>query len=288
MLGIVLLHWHNTDDVLRLLHQIVSWGEIRPQLCIVDNSQSWSSNLPPNVHLITPSTNLGYGGGCNLAIEWLANQGCSYYGLLNVDINIREQDVKTLLQQLAQDGSMACIGPALRETKGGHTYFVVGGRHPGKALATHITTETLENLEDQIVDYIPGTALFIKNAAWQKIGILDVDYFFSGEVADWGLRAKSQGWTLAICPEVIIDHHRHNNNRPVLYAYYSLRNRYKIISSHLGEDAATYRSALIRRSARQILSAILSGRWSHASALYDAMRDGMKGRFGRSEKYATV
>jgi GT2 family glycosyltransferase len=59
---------------------------------------------------------------------------------------------------------------------------------------------------DQRSDYISGACLVVKRRTIEDIGLLDEDFFFFFEDADYSLRAKQANWRLSIAPGLHIQH----------------------------------------------------------------------------------
>lgn len=56
------------------------------------------------------------------------------------------------------------------------------------------------------VAYVPGVVLLARRGLFETIGLLDEQYFFSGEIADFGKRARDKGYRLCVDLDVHATH----------------------------------------------------------------------------------
>jgi len=284
---IIILHWHNTAEVNLLLQQISSWDRDEFVTIVVDNSQDFDASPFEWVTMLSPDENMGFAGGNNLGIRHALDSGSSYVLLLNADIDITATDVTTLLQDL-QKNNLAAIAPVLLETHNEKQVYNYGGRNP----ITHSNTRiaTTETVDPKIKpDYLPGTAVLIDTKAFDKIGLLDESYFFSGEIADWFLRLGGEtDMQFEIHSDTIVEHFSSGNEsyRSTHYIYYSLRNRYLLIRKFGGADAKKLSQIWTKTLRRQMIGALLRLQFNRFMTIYRAIKDGFGGRFGKSLFYS--
>ena len=160
---------------------------------------TWSvlSAALPADNLIRSAVNLGYGGGNNLGIKRALTAKLEYVLLLNTDAEISPAGVSRLLARLATHPEISIIGPVIHEGNGRATQLLVGGRDIARHSSTRIAVPPgdLKHLPDypiHQVDYVSGTVFLARGRVLQEIGLLDEDYFFSGEVADFCKRARDR------------------------------------------------------------------------------------------------
>ena len=70
---------------------------------------------------------------------------------------------------------------------------------------------------------------------FERVGLFDERFFFSGETADLCARARAQGYRSFVDLEVMADHDTRatsRTKRETLYTYYSLRNRMLYVRKH--------------------------------------------------------
>lgn len=285
--GIVIVHWNNTDLVYKMSQEIDSWDEDSFECIVVDNSDDYPDDQnKAHLTILRPGANSGFAGGCNIGIEKSLELGCDQILLLNADVVVALEDINTLKEFLNSDPELAAVAPVLREEHNGVMSYHKGGLNPMKSSNTRAAMATLGEKPGKIF-YLPGTVLLIKSRAIKDIGPLDTEYFFSGEVADWFFRLHATHWKFALCENVVVDHLSEGNeaHRGRNYIYYSLRNRYLMISKYGDSESRSLRRKWTNQLRRQLVGAYLRLDIAGAQVVFDAMDDGLKGRFGKSRKY---
>ena len=135
----------------------------------------------------------------------------------------------------------------------------------------------------QPVDYVPGTVFLARRTVFEQVGLLDEQYFFSGEIADFCRRAKAYGHDAFVALDVLAEHdtgHAPSRLRDTLYAYYSLRNRYLFVRKHHGSETARLFAYWTWVGSQQIARSLMRGNASRARALYLALAHGLTNRYG--------
>ncbi len=153
--------------------------------------------------------------------------------LLNSDATISESCVKQLLECMKHSPDLGVVGPLLEE--GGRNY--AGGRNIGVHSRTRIPYKPKDGDSESgllTVDYVPGSVLLARREAFEKAGLLDEEFFFSGEIADFCRRVQLAGLKCAVYTGCRASHAPDANStmRETLYSYYTLRNRFLFIRRH--------------------------------------------------------
>lgn len=293
---VVLLNWNQGKPVRVLLQGLLSWTSLPVRPWIVDNASTDPSSrmLPsdfPQANHLRNELNLGYAGGINTALTAIREAAGpdDLVLLLNNDIRIDEKTVVMLCDGLARHPHAGMIGPVLSEGSSDNPRKSWGGRNMGDHLYTRISTPPSSIPADGCisVDYVPGTVLLFRASLIDRVGLLDEDYFFSGEIADYAARAKAAGFGCLICTLAEAEHHAHDEYalRSSLYLYYSLRNRFLYVRKH---QPLRYKHACMKWTGigfAMVIKQLLSGRVNGARAVYLAIRDGRHGVVGNRNEY---
>jgi GT2 family glycosyltransferase len=283
--GIIILHWHNKTEVEALLRELVSWEVSANELIIVDNSGDYErTDSSRQITVTSGHANLGFAGGCNYGIKTAFEKDCQRILLLNADIALQKSDIVALHQMLDQNKTLAAVAPVLKEIRDGQVTFHKGGQHPLHHSNTRIVSNSGDN---NSIAYLPGTVLLMRKEVIDEIGLLDEKYFFSGEIADWFLRLQHTSWTFALHPDVVVEHFNSGNESYRLkhYIYYSLRNRYLFIQKFGGNQEVMLKQKWTNQLRRQLVGALLRFDFSKFMTILHAVRDGVSGRYGKSEKF---
>ena len=283
-LAIIIINWNKAEDTLHCLYRITQWSGLKPELIVVDNGSSQEDlsllqNAGSSFQLIINETNRGYAGGNNAGITRALDEEFPYIMLLNSDATISESCVKQLMQCMKYSPDLDVLGPLLEE--GGRIY--AGGRNIGVYSRTRIPYEPRDSDSELItVDYVPGSVLLARKEAFEKVGQLEEEFFFSGEIADFCKRVQLAGLKCAIYTGCRASHAPDIDStmRETLYNYYTLRNRFLFIRRHFRYTKIFWSLRWVLEGIEQIIIALLKGKRKRAHALWLGLRDGVSGRFG--------
>ncbi len=286
-LAIIILNWNATDDTIRCVREIAAWERLRPAIWVVDNSSAGDdvetiAHACPEAHIVRNPSNLGFSGGSNRGIQAARQAGDVPILLLNNDASIDEASVAHMLQTLQEDDTIGLVGPLLFDNDDAHTFISAGAKNPVLHHQTRVVT--LPQAKIQEVEAISGTAILIRPAVFEAVGLLDEDYFFSTELADLCRRARqTAGYRCVIDARAHAYHHvsRSAGFRSALYPYYIARNRFLYVRKFypalpqllLTGFWASYSLALS-------VKLRLTGERAACRAVWLGLVDGLQGRFG--------
>lgn len=283
-LAIVIINWNKAQEVLHCVYTISSWTELKAEIIIIDNGSSPEEaalllNSKFRFQLIINERNRGYAGGNNIGISKALDEGFSYIMLLNSDATISDHCSRQLLECISHSPELGVVGPLLDE--GGRNY--AGGRNIGIHSMTRIRyNPQMSNSELINVDYVPGSVLLARREAFEKAGLLDEDFFFSGEIADFCKRVQLRGLKCAVFTGCRASHapDADSTMRDTLYSYYTLRNRFLFIRRHFRYSTLFWSMRWVVEGIEQIMIALLKGNRARAHALWLGLRDGVLGKYG--------
>lgn len=286
--AVVVVNWARLDEPVEAAVAALRWRALDPLVIVVANEcdPTRAERLrreAPGAQLLANPHNLGFAGANNRALrELLARRtdGDAPMGalLLNSDAVLSESAAEAMARALAERPGLAAVGVALREA--GRMSF--GGRDISLAWNTRSLAPPAPIPVLIDAEYVPGAAALLRLDAVAAVGLLDEDYFFSGEMADWCDRARAAGWHCGVLTSHVVEHAARDSAalRDVLYAYYSLRNRFVFIRKRARPRARVW--AWAARGARMGASALARGRMAQARAMFAAVADGLRGRMGRA------
>jgi hypothetical protein len=286
-LSVVILNWNAAEDTMACLRSVQAWeatGVIgRPAIWVVDNG-----SCPPEIeavreqfpraHVLRSLTNRGFAGGNNLGIEAALGSGTDAVLLLNNDASVDASSVVAMLATLGSDPAIGVVGPTIWHQG---TCVSAGGRDIARHGVTHLRpSEPPTTLLD--VDYVSGTVALVKRQVFERVGLLDEDYFFAGEMADLCHRARLRGFRSVTDPRARARHDldRSSRQRRTLHPYYIVRNRFLFVRKHYPRRRAWLYPRWIARAAVTTLAALYRGNWRGARAVTLGVLDGVRGRFG--------
>lgn len=179
--------------------------------------------------------NTGYAGGNNAGIRHALEYSADYILILNNDARIEPDTVEKLVATAEKNREVGIVAPVIVEQnqKNNSKFKTIshGSIRWLQVQLRHIPTSDNKLLAKRYWlkpnEYIPGAAMLVKREVFEKIGLLDENYFLYFEDADFSLRALRAGFSLKIVKNVVAHHQPQTSTRklgaPVLL-YYHYRN----------------------------------------------------------------
>lgn len=299
-LAIIILNWNRSDQTRQCVHTIRAWAGLTPDIWIVDNAscpeqKQLLDQEKSRCHCIFSEANLGFAGGNNLAIRQILQSDCQFVLLLNNDAEIAEDNLLKLIASFQADQHLGIVGPLLHEQGNNPELVSAGGRN----MAYHPHTRILKKHKDlwtsststvlAPVEYVPGAVALVKLEVFRTAGLLDENYFFSGEMADFCVRTRQHGYRCAINTASEANHTGSGHSATshnALYTYYQLRNRF-LFSRKFYYPQLWYLFPLWTcYGLSMLLRALVKIDTSQAKAIMLALTDGWHARFGnRNDKF---
>jgi GT2 family glycosyltransferase len=183
-----------------------------------------------------------------------------------------------MLQTLASAPEIGVVGPTVWHQG---KCVSMGGRDIVRYGTTHLRLrEPPTTVLD--VDYVPGTIALVKREVFERVGLLDEDYFFGGEMADLCHRARLCGYRSVTDPRgrALHDLARSSQERDTLHIYYVVRNRFLFARKHHARQKARLYARWTMRASVTTLAALCRGNWKRARAVALGVLDGIRGRVG--------
>ena len=243
-LSIVIVSY-NTKELLReCLTSIERTGTNALELFVVDNASSDGSPEMvrrdfPGVKVISNSRNVGFAPANNQALRQCTGK---FIMLLNSDTIMLEGTIEKIIAFMEQHPDAGVVGCKLLNTDGSlqpsATSFpnvikdTIGIALKGNVLKNNPVTRTIisrvgkimgmsasrfdEHLQTKETDYPRGACFTIRREALDDVGLLDEEYFFTGEEMDWCYRAKQKGWKVYYYPDAAVIHHDHGATKQMM------------------------------------------------------------------------
>ncbi len=175
--------------------------------------QDWAS-------LIVSPENGGYAKGNNLAIRKAlsSDEAPDYFLLLNPDTVAMAQAVQELMNFMIANPKVGIAGSRLENPD--HSAQCSAFRFPSlwseldstlrlgivsKLLSQYIVPLPISNKSAR-VDWVAGASMIIRKTVFDKIGLLDEEYFMYFEELDFCLQAQKVGWECWYVPDSRVVH----------------------------------------------------------------------------------
>jgi GT2 family glycosyltransferase len=283
LLSVVIPNWNGARYLPTCLDALARQTYPALEIIVVDNASSDDSSALirsgyPAVRLLELSENRGFTGACNAGIQAASGE---FIALLNNDT---EADtgwaaaVVDAFKRHPEAGSVASKMLLFDQRDHIHTagdYFTKDGRAGNRGVWQRDSGQFDE--EAYVFSACGGSAVY-RRALLDQVGLLDDDFFFSGEDVDLGWRAQLAGWRCLYTPAAVVYHHLSATGGGVTASYYDGRNLIFILIKNF--PAAFWRRyglLVLRAQLRLAWEALRAWRGAAARARLRGMLAGLGG-----------
>jgi GT2 family glycosyltransferase len=269
--AVILLNWNNaprfTVPCLQSLRKLRTSAQVIP--VVVDNGSTDDSlsilrEYRPEIDLVVSSQNLGFSGGCNLAIDHARKTyEPTHYWLLNNDTEVEPDALQHMIDALAADASIGAVGSQLRymdepdrvQAFGGGWISLWHGFHG------HFT----QPVDAARFDYINGASVLLSKQAAAAVLPMDDRFFVYFEDADLGLRLRQAGFRLEVACDSIV-YHKVSPNMKALPAVVT-RYYFESLCLFFRKHAPVPFLPVVMRCTGGVLLRVMCGQWGAARAV---------------------
>ncbi|MFH1132674.1 MAG: glycosyltransferase [Pseudomonadota bacterium] len=176
-----------------------------------DESADYLRKNLPGANLIQAERNLGFAGGCNLAIQEALEKGADFVFLLNADAMVNATTLGKLEHALESHQDAGIAGPIVLERSDLETVASTGiffSKLTGRMHHLNNGPEQVldDSRENSVVPAIAGCAMLIRREVFEKIGFLCEDFFFYFEDVDFCIRAADEGFKSIVVNDCVAYH----------------------------------------------------------------------------------
>jgi len=211
-LSIVIVSYNARVDLEHCLESLAAApAAASHETIVVDNASSDGSAdaaRDAGVHLIEAGGNIGFARANNLGIR--ASTGINLL-LLNSDTIVPAGALDALLAELAQDNSVAVVGPRLVDATGqpelsfGPMIGPINEIRQQWRAARNVTALTASR---SYPDWVSGACLLVRRADAEAVGLLDERFFMYTEDVDFCASIRGLGRRILFTPDVEVVHLR--------------------------------------------------------------------------------
>ncbi|MBI4098688.1 MAG: glycosyltransferase family 2 protein [Candidatus Magasanikbacteria bacterium] len=237
-IAVTIVNYKMKEDTARCLDSLfadIAGSALRVRVVVLDNASG--DNIAgylavhfPTVSCITLSKNIGFGAGQNVA---MTAAPAKYYFLVNPDIVFSSSAEATegkpeghVLQRLFDwmeaHPKVGMAGPQLLNRDGSLQYscyrFPRFFAQPARRLGLHaryrwaardvdeFLMKDFDHTRTQPVDWIMGSAMFVRAASMTHVGMFDDRFFMYFEDCDWCRRFWEAGWPVYYVHDIKLVH----------------------------------------------------------------------------------
>jgi GT2 family glycosyltransferase len=212
----IVLNLNGRDLLAETLESMGKMNYPSAKIVVVDNgsndrSQSMVRERFPGIDLIENGSNLGFGGGNNVGMQFALDRGAEWIILLNNDIAVDPAMLDELMTIALSDSSIGALSPKIYYFGEPDKLWYAGGSvnfwtgvisHRGLRETDHGDYDRIEDTE-----YITGCALLVRGSVLKKVGLFDPVYRpIYTEDADLSLRIRRAGYRLVYVPPAKLWH----------------------------------------------------------------------------------
>ncbi len=226
-IAIITVNYNMRDAILAMLKSAqkdIAISDLDIAVVIVDNASSDNlvrilKNQYPWVTVIEAGKNLGFGGGNNIGLNSVE---AKYYFVLNPDtVFVQPNTLRRLYEYMERETKIGMIAPKLVNADGSLQYscfrFPKFLDKPLRQLGferVHIVKKRVDSFlmkdfdhkKARPVDWVLGSAMFVRAEALKKVGGFDERFFMYFEDCDWCRRFWEAHFPIYYVPEIIIAH----------------------------------------------------------------------------------
>lgn len=214
MLYLLIVNYYSTPLILALLKSIPDKDLTNLKIIIVNNSPDDPTLQPltqtyPNLTLLTAPENLGFGGGCNLGLNWIyEGDPHSIVWLINPDTTLADAAIPYIHTCFQEHPHLAILGTQIQDTQG-NPWFTQGkfNRWLG-SLPHHLPIPSSEKTTSKIIPsrWVSGCSLILNLAQFPSCPQFDTHYFLYYEDNDLCERYFQKGYSIAVTQAILVTH----------------------------------------------------------------------------------
>ena len=182
-----------------------------------DGSAAAARAAGPDIEVIALDRNIGFGAGANAGV---ARTTTPYVAILNPDLEVEPGATKTLVDVLDQEADVGIVAPRI-ETPDGRLYpsartfpdLVDAAGHAflhffwrSNPFSRRYKMLDWDHAAAEDVDWVAGTHLVVRRAAWDEVGGFDDSFFMYLEDVDLCWRLAQRGWRTRYEPTARVVH----------------------------------------------------------------------------------
>lgn len=229
----VVLNWNGLADTSECLDCLGAVTYPNLETIVVDNgsfgddARALRERFGDSARVIASPKNLGFAGGCNLAMREALAGDADYVLLLNNDVTVDRRFLDELVRAAEGLRDAAALCPKIYFHDRPTVICSTGGRlNPWAGAARQVGRgEEDRGQYEQVAerDYADGACMLIKREALERVGLLDEEYFAYWEETDWCARAAEAGYRCYYVPAARVWHKTARSQAPDSDYYYLFR-----------------------------------------------------------------
>lgn len=204
-LPVYLIHWNAPDRLAAALAAIHRSDGVSPCVTVIDNASDEGARahlkrlrVDLDFCLIELGENLGFAGAANVAIRCARASNHKLFVVGSHDPVPQPTCLRIMRDLLLRDPRLGAVGPTFTSHLSDEI-LSAGGRWMEHRGAIHIRNVDNEPSDGVVeADWLSGTLVLWRMGCLEDIGGYDTDFFAYLEDVDIALRARENGWDIAV------------------------------------------------------------------------------------------
>lgn len=252
-IAIILVSYNSSQDTTECLESLsgIKQRTFEHKVFVVDNGSKDPYVLAKRFsakqfEVVRSESNLGFTGGNNMGISYVKREyKPDYILLLNNDTTVHPLFLEEMLARAQSNVKTGIVGAKIYFSKGrefhknsytadeiGKVLWFAGGSIDWQhVVAFHRGVDEVDrgHFDSQTgTDFITGCAMLVPTSVFERVGLLDEQYFVYMEDVEFSQRVKRAGYALELCQSAVVWHKNAGSSggagSPVSL-YYQNRNR---------------------------------------------------------------
>ncbi|MDN3547619.1 glycosyltransferase family 2 protein [Mucilaginibacter aquaedulcis] len=204
--AVILVNWNTAEYTANCILSLKQYGDENLfDIIVADNGSTDGSLMQlqkqfPGLIFIDNQENLGFAEGNNRAIEYGIKAGYKYSLIINTDTLIDEDIITNLYNHLQQHPEAAAVQPAIywmhdktRIWNGDGKFNVLSGTTFND---NRLPAQQQKGTHYKTAEWLTGCCMLVSNAALNKAGLFNKQFFLYFEDVDLSFRLRNKGYQL--------------------------------------------------------------------------------------------
>jgi len=224
--SIIIVNYNVKDLLIKCLESIFNFQkDLKFEVIVIDNhSDDQSTKMIkecfPNIKLFENKRNLGFSTACNQGIKESRGR---YILLLNPDTEFTTGGINEMIKFMDSNHHVGICGPKMVDPQGkiqfsarsfpsyltaiSSSQSILNKLFPGNPLSRKYLLKDHNHCREREVGWVSGSCLLARREVFEKIGLLDEQFFMYVEDVDFCYRAKQAGFSVYYFPNSVVIHH---------------------------------------------------------------------------------
>ncbi len=208
---LLVVNYHSSEWIDRLLRSIPAETEVNIRVVIANNSpEDRDIDLlqRDTVTILDAGENVGFGGGCNLGLEWIWQRDReALVWLINPDAQLKSDSISGIVAFFDKFPYLSIVGTTIEKPNG--DIWFAGGEFDAETGTISVSTQIPKDDDRSFIrcNWVSGCSTILNLKNFSACPKFDRAFFLYYEDFDFCQRYANEGHAIAIVPHLSIVHH---------------------------------------------------------------------------------